>query len=145
MPQVSRRTIVAAGVAGTAVLAAQAAPAFGWSSRPGTTASAKAASAKAGTVPGRSVFAAALGETFQAAVGGSPATLRLEAIDDLVPESEPGTENRFSLLFSAALPTTGEGIYILRRPGTPTATLFLTPVGSPEGTRTLQAIINRLA
>jgi hypothetical protein len=145
--EVSRRTAVLAGAAGAgigaAALATQAAPALGRPSTPGVLSALDPFAVEAGSVPLRSHFVPALGKTFDAADGKRSIELTLTTIEDLVPVLEAGDENRFNLIFSTSSADVHEGVFTLRRTGTPTTSLFLSPIGTSAAAQPLQAIVNR--
>jgi hypothetical protein len=148
--EVSRRAVVAASVAGAgvAVLASTSTPAFAGSSAMARSVLAFSSgpdALQAGAAPVRSIYEPAVGQTLRASDGTTSADLRLDAVEDLAGETEPGSEHRFTLLLTPVGLPVQEGVYTLRRPGTPTTTLFLAPIGPHEGTRSLQAVVNRNA
>jgi hypothetical protein len=147
VPELSRRTAVLAGAAGAGIaavaLATQAAPALGRSSAGGLLTASDPFAIGAGSVPLRSHFLPALGETFEAVDGERSIELTLTAIEDLTPVLKADDENRFNLIFSAPAAHAHEGIFTLRRTGTATTTLFLSPIGTSDATQPLQAIVNR--
>ncbi|MFF1879445.1 DUF6916 family protein [Leifsonia sp. NPDC058230] len=149
MSEVSRRTAVLAGAAGAGVgavvLATQAAPALGWSAPGAPTSARNPFAIEAGSLPMRSHFVPAIGETFDAVDGERSLKLTLTAVEDLAPVLKADDENRFNLIFSGSPADAHEGIFTLRRNGTPTTTLFLSPIGTSAATQPLQAIVNRHA
>ncbi len=145
MPEVSRRTVMTAGLGGlgfaAVAIATQTGPAF--ASSP-STARVNPNALEAGVDPTRSLYLPAVGETFRGSDGTRTIDLTLTAVEDLA-SAEPGDEGRFSLLFTTLGFLAGDGIYTLRHTGIPTTTLFLTPIGPRGANRTLQAIVNRTA
>lgn len=98
-------------------------------------------------VPVRSLFAPAVGRAFRANEAGSgdrTIDLVLSAVEDIA-DSAPGDENRFSLVFTASGYTAADGIYTLRRAGSPQVTLFLSAIGPRGMTRAMQAVVSRTA
>jgi hypothetical protein len=145
--EVSRRTAVLAGAAGAGIgavaLATQAGPALGRPAAGGLLSAFDPFAIEAGSVPLRSHFVPAIGKTFDAVDGKRSFELTLTTIEDLVPVVEADDENRFNLIFSASSADVHEGVFTLRRTGTPTTTLFLSPIGTSAATHPLQAIVNR--
>jgi hypothetical protein len=99
--------------------------------------------ADAATVPApeRADYTAALHKVFTVQYRGRTHRLTLTAVQNLPHTSVAHRQRCFSLLFtpvgSSVLP---DGIYVLKRVGVPTHSLFLARVGTG---RTLQAVVNR--
>ncbi len=144
VPEVSRRTVMTTGLGGLGLaavaIATQTAPALAGSPAP---AAVNPHALESGAEPTRSLYLPAVGRTFAASDGTRTIDITLTAVEDLPAAKAPGDEGRFSLLFAAIGFLAGDGIFTLRRTGTPTTTLFLTPVGPRGATRTMQAIVNR--
>ncbi|MFF2051233.1 DUF6916 family protein [Leifsonia sp. NPDC058194] len=137
----SRRTVMASALGGLGVaVLLPAAPAL---ARTGSAPLAAAAAAPATAEAVRSLFTPAIGRPFVASDSERTIHLVLTDVDDLSAEAA-GDEHRFLLLFSADSGAT-DGIYTLSRSGTPDVSLFLSPIGRPGLTRTMQAVVNRTA
>ncbi len=146
MPEVSRRTVMATALGGIGLAAlVPAAPAFARSAAGSVTATSVATSGAAGLAePVRSLFTPAVGRAFTATDGDRTLRLVLTAVEDLS-EAAPGDENRFALLFSTDGFAAADGTFTLSRTGAPDVALFVTPIGRPGLSRTLQAVVDRTA
>ncbi|UAJ79177.1 hypothetical protein IT072_18545 [Leifsonia sp. ZF2019] len=143
MPEVSRRAVMATALGGIGLAAlAPAAPAFAHSVS-GTIAS-SATGATGLAEPVRSLFSPAVGHAFTAADGDRTLRLVLTAVEDL-PGAASDDEHRFALLFSTDGYAAVDGTVTLSRAGAPDVALFLTPIGRPGLSRTLQAVVDRTA
>lgn len=143
MSEVSRRAVMTSALGGLGVAVAASLPAAPASASGFTSGLALKAAATA--EPVRSLFAPHVGRTFRATDGDRTVSLTLTAVQDLAPDGAPGDEHRFVLLFSGLGRTAADGIYTLRRAGTPAVALFLSPIGPHGATRTMQAVVNRTA
>lgn len=125
------------------VALAPAAPAFARTAAAGA-ATATGAATSGLADPVRSLFTPAIGRPFTAVDGDRALRLVLTAVEDLHPEAA-GDEHRFLLLFSTDGWSTGDGIFTLSRAGAPDVALFLSPIGRPGLTHTMQAVVDRTA
>jgi hypothetical protein len=149
VPEVSRRAVMATALGGLGLAAVlPAAPAFARTESAagsaGRAAVAASGSSSAPVDPVRSLFADAIGRPFRAVDGDRTLDLVLRAVEDLSADSA-GDENRFLLLFAADGYGWADGIYTVRRAGSPDVLLFLSPIGRGGLTRTVQAVVNRTA
>jgi hypothetical protein len=137
------------GFAAAAALSATPALARGLADAGVGSAAASPSAASPEAVPVRSLFTPAVGRAFRATETGDSAgdrtiDLVLSAVEDIA-DSAPGDENRFLLLFTASGYTAADGIYTLRRAGSPQVTLFLSAIGPRGMTRAMQAVVSRTA
>ncbi|GIT78839.1 hypothetical protein LLS1_05080 [Leifsonia sp. LS1] len=146
MPEVSRRAVMATALGGIGLAAlAPAAPAFAHSVSGTIASSATGGTGASGLAePVRSLFSPAVGHAFTAADGDRTLRLVLTAVEDL-PGAASGDEHRFALLFSTDGYAAVDGTVTLSRAGAPDVALFVTPIGRPGLSRTLQAVVDRTA
>jgi hypothetical protein len=92
--------------------------------------------------PQRRHYTPALHKAFTVRHAGRSLRLTLTAVQNVPHTSPAHRQDCFSLLFTPAGRTVlPDGIYMLKRAGVPTHSLFLSRVGTG---RTLQAVVNRV-
>lgn len=92
----------------------------------------------------RSTFEPLVGRTFEMAGDGVVHRAILAEVNDVLPASARGDENRFSLVFHAARNArVGEGIKQFRHRELGTVSLFAAPIDRGVKARRLEAVINR--
>jgi hypothetical protein len=92
----------------------------------------------------RSTFAPYLNKSFQIASGAQSNTALLTSIQDLLPETTPGNQNRFSLIFES----TGGGrlsqaVYAVSQAQLGAMNLLVVPVDRGVKSQSYQVVINR--
>lgn len=91
----------------------------------------------------RATFSALLHQRFHLVNdAGTSTTVTLTEIDDLQPEPNPGSELRFSLLFSGTAAAWPQGIYQLQQAQLGSVDLLVVPVGMPGKGTDYQIIVN---
>src|SRR5664279_702415 len=123
MPDVPRRTVLAAALGGAVLLT------FG-----------DASGASATPLPSRSQYAKFVGKTSTASHGSHTYKVKLQFIRDVAGATGGQRDSCFNLIFSAVGLAVPDGIYVLRCSGSATNSLFLSGIGVARST---QALVNR--
>jgi hypothetical protein len=92
----------------------------------------------------RATFAPFLNSTFQMSNGTQSVPVVLSGIQDLLPNSTPGDQHRFSLMFRApAGQPLSQAVRQVSQPGIGEVALLVVPVDRGKANQYYQAIINR--